>query len=64
MTPLALVLVALAVSADAFAVSVGKGLGVRRLDVPAAVTLAVAFGAAQALMPLLGWALATGSPST
>jgi putative Mn2+ efflux pump MntP len=55
--PLTLMFIALGVSADAFAVAVGKGLGMRRLDVRAAGAIAVAFGAAQAVMPLLGWLL-------
>lgn len=52
-----LLLIAVGVSADAFAVSVGKGLGMRRLDVRTAGVLAGAFGLAQALMPVAGWVL-------
>ena len=57
MSPLTLLVIAVGVSADAFAVAVGKGLAMRRLDGRAAVRLAVAFGLAQALMPVLGWLL-------
>ncbi len=58
--PLAtLLLIAFGVSADAFAVAVGKGLGMRRLQLRTAATLAVAFGLAQGLMPVLGWLLGT-----
>ena len=49
-----LLLIAVGVSADAFAVAVGRGLGMRRLDWRAAAALAGAFGAAQAVMPLMG----------
>lgn len=55
----ALLLIAVGVSADAFAVAVGRGLAVRRLDLRAALTLAVAFGSFQAAMPVLGWLLAS-----
>jgi putative Mn2+ efflux pump MntP len=55
LSPLTLSIIALGVSADAFAVAVGKGLGMRRFDVRAGATIAVAFGVAQAVMPLLGW---------
>lgn len=55
----ALFLVAVGVSADAFAVALGKGLHVRGRVLRNALVVAVAFGAAQALMPLLGWALGT-----
>lgn len=57
MSILTLLLIALGVSADAFAVSVGKGLGMRRFHARTALAIAVSFGLAQALMPLLGWLL-------
>lgn len=57
MSFLPLLLIALGVSADAFAVSVGKGLTMRRLHLRTAAVIAVAFGLAQGLMPLIGWAL-------
>lgn len=50
-------LLAVGLSADAFAVAVGKGLGMRRLDLRAAASLALTFGLFQAVMPLLGWGL-------
>lgn len=49
--------VAVGLSMDAFAVAVCKGLSMRRLDVRAAAVIALFFGAFQALMPLVGWAL-------
>jgi putative Mn2+ efflux pump MntP len=52
-----LLLIALGLSADAFAVALGKGLQMRRFDVRSALALACTFGAFQAAMPLLGWAL-------
>jgi putative Mn2+ efflux pump MntP len=52
-----LALVAVGVSADAFAVSLGKGLQLRALRVFDAARIALVFGAFQALMPLIGWAL-------
>jgi putative Mn2+ efflux pump MntP len=55
-----LTLIALGVSADAFAVAVGKGLTMPRLSRRGAVLIAVAFGAFQGLMPLLGWLLGSG----
>lgn len=54
-----LALIAVGVSADAFAVSLGKGLHMRRLNLRAAVIIAVTFGLFQAVMPLLGWLLGT-----
>ncbi|PLS76664.1 MAG: hypothetical protein CYG61_01120 [Actinobacteria bacterium] len=59
MSPVTLLIIALGVSADAFAVAVGKGLGMPRLHLRTAASIAIAFGLAQALMPLLGWLLGT-----
>jgi len=59
MSSWALLLIAVGVSADAFAVALGKGLHVRGGVVRTAVLVGLAFGAAQALMPLLGWLLGT-----
>ena len=42
---------------DAFAVSIGKGLGMRKLDMRQALVIAVFFGGFQALMPVIGWLL-------
>lgn len=47
---------ALALAMDAFAVSLAQGAA-GRVRVADALILALLFGAAQALMPLLGWAL-------
>jgi len=49
-------LLALALSADAFAAALGQG-AVMRMSLPAALRIGAAFGAAQAIMPLFGWAL-------
>ena len=51
-------LIGVGLSMDAFAVSVGKGLGMKRIDVPTSCKLAVSFGLFQAVMPVIGWALA------
>nr|NLI49195.1 manganese efflux pump [Propionibacterium sp.] len=53
------VLIAVGLAMDAFAVSVGKGLAMRRLYLRQAAAIAVAFGAFQGGMPLLGWAVGT-----
>lgn len=42
---------------DAFAVSVCKGLGMRRINMRVALTLACLFGLFQAGMPVVGWFL-------
>ena len=52
-----LLLLAVGVSADAFAVAVGQGLGMHRLRARSALRLAGAFGLAQAVTPLIGYAL-------
>jgi putative Mn2+ efflux pump MntP len=57
MTFLPLFLIALGVSADAFAVALTKGLHMRRFNLRHAVVIALAFGAFQAVMPLIGWLL-------
>ncbi|TVV73793.1 manganese efflux pump MntP family protein [Sphingomonas solaris] len=51
-----LLLLALALAMDAFAVSVAQGAAVRP-GLGASLRIALAFGAAQAVMPLLGWGL-------
>ena len=53
----ALLVLALALSADAFAVALAQGAGARTHLMPTALLIASAFGAAQAVMPLAGWAL-------
>ena len=52
-----LFVIAVGLSMDAFAVSICKGLSVQRLRWSHALTAGAWFGAFQALMPLLGWAL-------
>lgn len=49
-------LLGVGVSADAFAVALGKGLQMRHQVLRGALILGFAFGLAQALMPLIGWA--------
>lgn len=60
MSFLTLLLVAVGLSADAFAVALGKGLQMKRLSGHGILALAVTFGLFQGLMPVLGWAVATG----
>ncbi|WP_420099022.1 manganese efflux pump MntP family protein [Corynebacterium sp.] len=57
MTTTQLLLIALGVSADAFAVSVVQGTTIREHVVRRILLLSLVFGAFQAVMPLLGWAL-------
>lgn len=53
-----LLLIAVGVSADAFAVALTQGVAMRRaFDWRRALLIAGLFGAFQALMPLIGWAL-------
>ena len=59
MSFIALLLVAVGVSADAFAVALGKGLHMKKFDLRHAVAIALTFGVFQAVMPLLGWLLAS-----
>ena len=42
---------------DAFAVSICKGLGMKKVNIKHALIIALFFGGAQALMPLIGWLL-------
>ena len=52
------ILLALALSMDAFAASLSQGAAARSsATVAGALLMGAAFGSAQALMPLLGWAL-------
>ena len=55
----ALILIAVGVSADAFAVALTKGVHMRRFDLRHALIIAVTFGVFQAVMPLVGWMLAS-----
>ena len=59
MSTIAIVLIALGVAADAFAASMASGVRMRRLHWGRAVLVAGTFGFFQALMPLIGWALAS-----
>ncbi len=54
-----LLLIALGLSADAFAVSLCKGLGMHKLNIKVAAIIAFFFGLFQAVMPLLGYILAS-----
>ena len=54
-----LLLLALGLSMDAFAVSICKGLSMKKATLRASVTCGAWFGGFQALMPLLGFALAS-----
>ncbi len=56
---LELFLLALGLSMDAFAVAVCKGLAMQRVSLGKACTVALWFGGFQALMPLLGYYLAS-----
>ena len=58
-----LFLLAAGLSADAFAVSIGKGLQLREGILRTAFTLGAAFGLAQAIMPVIGWALGSAFAS-
>ena len=49
--------IAVGLSMDAFAVAVGKGLGMKQLDLRHALVIALFFGGFQALMPVAGWLL-------
>jgi putative Mn2+ efflux pump MntP len=60
MISLPLILLALGLAADCFAVALAQGATMRATSqtiLPRALILAAAFGAAQGLMPLTGWAL-------
>lgn len=52
-----LILLSIGLAGDAFAVSVCKGLSTKESYFKAALTCGIWFGAFQALMPFLGWAL-------
>ena len=54
-----LLLLALGVSMDAFAVSISKGLSVQKVRPKHALIVGAYFGGFQALMPFLGWLLAS-----
>ena len=54
-----LIMTAIALSMDAFAVSIGKGLSVKTLRLRHSLIAGAYFGGFQALMPLLGYLLAS-----
>ena len=54
-----LIMTGIALSMDAFAVSIGKGLSVKSLRVRHSLIVGAYFGGFQALMPLLGFLLAS-----
>ncbi|HCS34665.1 manganese efflux pump MntP family protein [Faecousia intestinalis] len=58
-----LLITAIALSMDAFAVSIGKGLSVKRLKASHCLITGAYFGGFQALMPLLGFLLASSFAS-
>ena len=54
---LSLILLAFGLAADAFAVAVGQGAAARTQVWKTALAVGLAFGAAQAIAPLIGWSL-------
>ncbi len=54
---ISLILLAIGLAADAFAVAIGQGAVVRTHPWRSALTVGAAFGAAQAIAPLIGWSL-------
>lgn len=54
-----LFLIAVGLSMDAFAVAVCKGLAMKRINLKKSLIVGIYFGAFQALMPLIGYALGT-----
>ncbi len=54
---ISLILLAIGLAADAFAVAIGQGAIVRTHPWRSALTVGAAFGAAQAIAPLIGWSL-------
>lgn len=54
---ISLILLALGLAADAFAVAIGQGAAVRTQPWRSALKVGVAFGAAQAIAPLIGWSM-------
>lgn len=59
MTTLGIVLVAIGLAADAFAAALTQGVSMRRLNYRAAALIALTFGVFQAVMPVMGFALAS-----
>ncbi|MBQ2316317.1 MAG: manganese efflux pump [Clostridia bacterium] len=52
-----LLIIAVGLAMDAFAVSVCKGLKMQKINIGQALTVALFFGAAQGIMPAIGWLL-------
>ena len=55
MSIVSVVLIAVALAMDAFAVSIASGIAIKHLRIRHAFTIALWFGAFQAIMPVLGW---------
>ena len=53
-SPLAILILSIGLAMDATAVAAASGLAAKRIELRNTVTIALAFGGAQALMPLLG----------
>jgi manganese efflux pump family protein len=54
---ISVILLAFGLAADAFAVAIGQGAAAHARPWRTAATVALAFGAAQAIAPLIGWSL-------
>lgn len=54
---IASLLLAIGLAADAFAVAIGQGMAARRRVWQTALAVALAFGVAQTVAPLVGWSL-------
>lgn len=55
--PASLILLAFGLAADAFAVAIGQGAAATARPLRTALAVGLAFGAAQAIAPLIGWSL-------
>lgn len=58
MTFTEILLIGVGLSMDAFAVAVSKGLSMQKINMKGAFIIALFFGVFQAIMPLIGWAVA------
>lgn len=56
---LELLLTGVALAMDAFAVSMCKGLAMKKLNIKNGLIIALFFGVAQGIMPVIGWLLGT-----
>lgn len=59
MSLITILLLALSVSADAFAVSVGTGISEKKIRTQDAMKMAFSFGFFQAMMPIIGFGVAS-----